>query len=107
GEALVVRESESTADAPHAAQEIALAVVHEDAAIIVVDKPPGLVVHPGNGNPDGTLLNALLHHAPELPRGPRAGIIHRLDKDTSGLLVIARTPEAQTALVRALAARAV
>jgi 23S rRNA pseudouridine1911/1915/1917 synthase len=107
GEALVVRESESSGDAPHAAEDIALAIVHEDAAIIVVDKPPGLVVHPGNGNRDGTLLNALLHHAPELARNPRAGIVHRLDKDTSGLLVIARTPEAQTALVRALAARTV
>lgn len=89
------------------AQAIPLTIVHEDAAIIVVDKPAGLVVHPGAGNPEGTLQNALLHHAPELAQVPRAGIVHRLDKDTSGLLVVARTLEAQTDLVRQLAARAV
>ena len=99
------RKSPATRRTRH--EDITLAVVHEDAAIIVVDKPAGLVVHPGNGNPDGTLLNALLHHAPELAQVARAGIVHRLDKDTSGLLVVARTPEAQTALVRALAARTV
>ena len=75
--------------------------------IIVVDKPAGLVVHPGSGNRDGTLLNALLHHAPALAAIPRAGIVHRLDKDTSGLLVVAKTVEAQTDLVRQLAARTV
>ena len=80
-------------------------VVHRDAALLVVDKPPGLVVHPGAGNPDRTLQNALLQYDPELARVPRAGIVHRLDKDTSGLLVIARTPLAHAALVRALAAR--
>jgi len=89
------------------AQPIALAVVHEDAATIVVDKPAGLVVHPGAGNRDGTLLNALLHRYPELAAVARAGIVHRLDKDTSGLMVVARTREAQTDLVRQLAARTV
>ena len=92
------------ADAP---QAIALSVVHEDAATIVVDKPAGLVVHPGAGNRDGTLLNALLHRYPELAAVARAGIVHRLDKDTSGLMVVARTPAAQTDLVRQLAARKV
>jgi 23S rRNA pseudouridine1911/1915/1917 synthase len=74
---------------------------------VVVDKPAGLVVHPGSGNREGTLQNALLHHAPALATLPRAGIVHRLDKDTSGLLVVAKTPEAQTDLVRQLAARSV
>ena len=81
--------------------------MHEDDAIVVVDKPAGLVVHPGSGNRDGTLLNALLHHAPALAALPRAGIVHRLDKDTSGLLVVAKTAEAQTDLVRQLQARTV
>jgi 23S rRNA pseudouridine1911/1915/1917 synthase len=90
-----------------AAQDIALAIAFEDAAIIVLDKPAGLVVHPGSGNPDGTLLNALLHHYPALASIPRAGIVHRLDKDTSGLMVVAKTVEAHTDLVRQLAARTV
>jgi 23S rRNA pseudouridine1911/1915/1917 synthase len=88
------------ADAP---EPIPLSIVHEDDAILVLDKPAGLVVHPGSGNPAGTLLNALLHHDPSLASLPRAGIVHRLDKDTSGLLVVARTADAQRALVRALA----
>ncbi|MEW5756821.1 MAG: 23S rRNA pseudouridine(1911/1915/1917) synthase RluD [Pseudomonadota bacterium] len=87
-------------------QEIPLNIVYEDEAIIVIDKPAGLVVHPGSGNPDRTLLNALLHHAPELINVPRAGIVHRIDKETSGLLVVARTLEAQTALVEQLQERA-
>ena len=91
----------------HLPQDIPLAIVHEDAALLVVNKPPGLVVHPGSGNWDGTLLNALLQHAPCLESIPRAGIVHRLDKDTSGLLVIAKTLTAQTALVRQLQARTV
>jgi 23S rRNA pseudouridine1911/1915/1917 synthase len=91
----------------YAAEPIALTIVHEDDAIIVVDKPAGLVVHPGSGNWEGTLANALLHHAPELARVARAGIVHRLDKDTSGLLVVARTDAARTALVRQLQARSV
>jgi len=73
--------------------------VHEDDYVLVLDKPAGLVVHPGAGNPAGTLLNALLHHDPKLAELPRAGIVHRLDKDTSGLMVVARTLAAHTALV--------
>ena len=94
-------------EAAQQAQDIPLAILHEDAQILVVNKPAGLVVHPGSGNRDGTLLNALLHHAPPLAAVPRAGIVHRLDKDTSGLLVVAKTLEAQTDLVRQLAARTV
>ncbi|MDP2135208.1 MAG: 23S rRNA pseudouridine(1911/1915/1917) synthase RluD [Sulfuritalea sp.] len=90
-----------------AAEDIALSVVFEDEHLIVIDKPAGLVVHPGNGNPTGTLLNALLHHAPQLAGIPRAGIVHRLDKDTSGLLVVAKTLTAQTDLVRQMQARSV
>jgi 23S rRNA pseudouridine1911/1915/1917 synthase len=90
-----------------AAQPIPLAIVHEDEALIVVDKPAGLVVHPGSGNWDGTLANALLHHCPQLALVARAGIVHRLDKDTSGLLVVAKTDVAQTDLVRQLQARTV
>jgi 23S rRNA pseudouridine1911/1915/1917 synthase len=86
---------------------IALDLVYEDEAILVIDKPAGLVVHPGNGNWSGTLQNALLHHDPMLEKVPRAGIVHRLDKDTSGLMVVARTLEAQTDLVRQLQARSV
>jgi 23S rRNA pseudouridine1911/1915/1917 synthase len=87
------------------AQKMPLKVVHEDAALVVIDKPAGLVVHPGAGQPDRTLLNALLAHAPSLAAVPRAGIVHRLDKDTSGLLVVAKTVEAQTDLVKQLAER--
>ncbi|TAN05136.1 MAG: 23S rRNA pseudouridine(1911/1915/1917) synthase RluD [Rhodanobacteraceae bacterium] len=86
-------------------ESIALDVVYEDADLLVVNKPPGLVVHPGAGNHTGTLLNALLNHDPRLAQIPRAGIVHRLDKDTSGLLVVARSLPAQTALVAMLAAR--
>jgi 23S rRNA pseudouridine1911/1915/1917 synthase len=89
------------------AQALPLAIVYEDDALIVIDKPAGLVVHPGSGNWQGTLANALLHHAPSLATVARAGIVHRLDKDTSGLLVVAKTPTAQTDLVRQLQARTV
>jgi 23S rRNA pseudouridine1911/1915/1917 synthase len=89
------------------AEDIALPIVFEDADLIVIDKPAGLVVHPGNGNESGTLMNALLHHAPQLAAVPRAGIVHRLDKETSGLLVVAKTLAAQTDLVRQLQARTV
>jgi 23S rRNA pseudouridine1911/1915/1917 synthase len=82
-----------------------LKIVHEDASLIVLDKPAGLVVHPGAGQPDRTLLNALLAHSPRLAGVPRAGIVHRLDKDTSGLLVVAKTVEAQVSLVKQLAER--
>lgn len=91
----------------NAAEDIPLRIAYEDEALIVIDKPAGLVVHPGNGNTSGTLMNALLHHAPELAGVPRAGIVHRLDKETSGLLVVARTLTAQTDLVRQLQARTV
>ena len=87
------------------AEAIALDVVHEDDSLLVINKPAGLVVHPGAGNPGGTLLNGLLHHAPELESLPRAGIVHRLDKDTSGLLLVAKTLPAHTALTRQLADR--
>jgi 23S rRNA pseudouridine1911/1915/1917 synthase len=87
------------------AEAIALRLVHEDADVIVIDKPAGLVVHPGAGNPRHTLQNALLGLDPRLAALPRAGLIHRLDKDTSGLLVVARTPQAQTSLSRQLEAR--
>ena len=89
------------------AQDISIDVVYEDDDLIVINKPAGLVVHPGSGNWDGTLLNALLQHAPLLAQIPRAGIVHRLDKDTSGLLVVAKTLTAQTALVRQLQAHSV
>ena len=89
------------------AEDIQLSIAFEDSALLVVDKPAGLVVHPGNGNADGTMLNALLHHLPSLAELPRAGIVHRLDKDTSGLLVVAKTLTAQTDLVRQLQARSV
>jgi len=88
-------------------QAIALGILYEDAHILVLDKPAGLVVHPAAGHADGTLLNALLHHCPELAQLPRAGIVHRLDKDTSGLLVVAKTLAAQTALVTQLQARSI
>ncbi len=84
---------------------IPLDIVYEDADILVINKPVGLVVHPGTGNPDGTLVNALLNHAPELNEVPRAGIIHRLDKATSGLLVVARNLKSQKHLVEMLQAR--
>ena len=94
-------------DALPKAQRMALKIVYEDAEIIVVDKPAGLVVHPGAGVPDGTLMNGLLAHAPQLAAVPRAGIVHRLDKDTSGLLVVAKTVEAQADLAQQLASRSV
>lgn len=87
------------------AQAIPLEAVYEDAHLLVVNKPAGLVVHPGAGNPDRTLQNALLHHDPGLARLPRAGLVHRLDKDTSGLLLVARDLQAHNALVKAMQAR--
>ena len=91
-----------TAAAPEA---IPLAVTFQDRALLIINKPPGLVVHPGAGNARHTLQNALLALDPQLALLPRAGLVHRLDKDTSGLLVVARTPEAHTALIAAMAAR--
>ncbi|MCX2783881.1 23S rRNA pseudouridine(1911/1915/1917) synthase RluD [Microbulbifer thermotolerans] len=88
-------------------QALDLQVVFEDDSLLVINKPVGLVVHPAAGNPDGTLLNGLLHYCPALERVPRAGIVHRLDKDTSGLMVVAKTLPAQTSLVQQLKARTV
>ena len=88
-------------------EDIALDVLYEDEHVIVVNKPAGLVVHPGAGNPAGTLVNALLHHDPSLNTLPRAGIVHRLDKDTSGVMVVARTLQAHTALIDQLSSREV
>ncbi|MEP7328178.1 MAG: 23S rRNA pseudouridine(1911/1915/1917) synthase RluD [Betaproteobacteria bacterium] len=107
GEAILVTEGVDANPLPDHPEDIAIAIVFEDDAIMVVDKAAGLVVHPGSGNRAGTLLNALLHHAPALATLPRAGIVHRLDKDTSGLMVVAKTAIAQTDLVRQLAARTV
>jgi len=104
GESVELRVIEESA-VEAAPEPIALRIVHEDAELLVVDKPAGLVVHPGAGNPRGTLQNALLHHDPQLVNLPRAGIVHRLDKDTSGLLVVARTLRAHTALVAMLGRR--
>ena len=89
------------------AEDIPLDVLYEDEHVFVLDKPAGLVVHPGAGNPAGTLVNALLHRDPGLDKLPRAGIVHRLDKDTSGVMVVARTLPAHTALVAQLSAREV
>lgn len=86
-------------------EDIPLQVLYEDADVVVIDKPAGLVVHPGAGNPSGTLVNALLHRDPGLAALPRAGIVHRLDKDTSGAMVVARTLQAHAALVAQLSAR--
>jgi 23S rRNA pseudouridine1911/1915/1917 synthase len=83
-------------------QAIDLNIIYEDDDIFIINKPAGLVVHPGAGNIQGTLLNGLLHHAPQLRVLPRAGIVHRLDKNTSGLMVVAKTLEAYTSLVRSL-----
>jgi 23S rRNA pseudouridine1911/1915/1917 synthase len=87
------------------AQPVEFEVVYEDPDLLVIDKPAGLVVHPGAGNPDRTLVNGLLLKFPSLERLPRAGIVHRLDKDTSGLMVVAASPRAHTSLVRDLQAR--
>jgi len=104
GERIVLTPPPPPSEVPQA-QRMPLKVVFEDAALIVIDKPAGLVVHPGAGQPDRTLLNALLAHAPQLAGVPRAGIVHRLDKDTSGLLVVAKTVSAQASLVKQLAER--
>ena len=98
-------DAEVAAESAVEAQAIPLCVVYEDADVLVINKPPGLVVHPAAGNPDRTLQNALLHHDPELAALPRAGIVHRLDKDTSGLMMVARNLAAHNRLVTALQAR--
>jgi len=106
GERVELR-AELEAETACAGQDLPLALVYEDRDLLVVDKPAGLVVHPAAGHGDGTLQNALLHHAPELAALPRAGLIHRIDKDTSGLLVVARTLQAHTSLVRQLQERSI
>ncbi|MGH8738034.1 MAG: RluA family pseudouridine synthase [Burkholderiales bacterium] len=105
GERLVLSPPQAPAGVAPRAQRMPLSIVHEDRDLIVIDKPSGLVVHPGAGVPDRTLLNALLAHAPGLAVVPRAGIVHRLDKDTSGLLVVAKNVSAQANLVKQLAER--
>ena len=107
GELVELEEAHDEKAASSLPEAIPLNIVHEDEALIIIDKPAGLVVHPGSGNWSGTLLNALLHHEPALENVPRAGIVHRLDKETSGLMVVARTLETQTDLVRQLQARTV
>ncbi|AYN97323.1 23S rRNA pseudouridine(1911/1915/1917) synthase RluD [Pseudomonas sp. LTJR-52] len=107
GGAVLSLRAEREAQGDWVAQDIELNIVYEDDHLLVLDKPAGLVVHPAAGHTDGTLLNALLHHVPSLANVPRAGIVHRLDKDTTGLMVVAKTLEAQTNLVAQLQARSV
>jgi len=107
GESVKVFPQEMPEQFAFSPEDISLDVVYEDESIIVVNKPAGLVVHPAAGNWSGTLLNGLLFRYPELKSLPRAGIVHRLDKDTSGLMVVARTSQAQTSLVRQLQERTV
>ncbi|HEX3895729.1 MAG TPA: 23S rRNA pseudouridine(1911/1915/1917) synthase RluD [Rudaea sp.] len=104
GEAVTLR-AESTQEVPLAPEAIALDIRYEDADVLVINKPVGLVVHPGAGQAGGTLQNALLHFDPKLAEIPRAGIVHRLDKDTSGVMVVARTLPAHASLVEQLQAR--
>jgi 23S rRNA pseudouridine1911/1915/1917 synthase len=107
GESVKVFPQEMPEQYAFAPEDISLDVVYEDPSVIVINKPPGLVVHPAAGNWTGTLLNGLLFRFPELKTLPRAGIVHRLDKDTSGLMVVARTSQSQTSLVKQLQERTV
>ena len=104
GEKIII-EVEIEEETYHQPEDIKLNIVYEDDHILVINKPRDLVVHPGAGNPNGTVLNALLYHYPDISRVPRAGIVHRLDKDTTGLMVVAKTIEAQTHLVESLQLR--
>lgn len=106
GETVLIN-AEMKAQPVYIAQPIALDIIYEDEALLVINKPIGMVVHPAPGNYENTLLNALLHHAPELEKLPRAGIIHRLDKDTSGLLVIAKTQATLSHLSKQMKARSI
>lgn len=99
GESVVILPIEENLNQQNKAEDIALDIIYEDDHLLILNKPAGLVVHPGAGNPTGTLLNALLYHNHQLSSLPRAGIIHRLDKNTSGLIVIARSLIAHTALI--------
>jgi 23S rRNA pseudouridine1911/1915/1917 synthase len=107
GEKVSITPPEDPKESAFKPENIALDIVYEDDDLLVINKPAGLVVHPAAGNWNGTLLNALLYYSPKLAEIPRCGIVHRLDKDTSGLLVVAKTLEAQTSLVRQLQARTV
>lgn len=107
GDHIMVLPQASAEEQAYQPENIMLDVVYEDDDILVIHKPAGMVVHPAAGNWSGTVLNALLHHYPSIAAVPRAGIVHRLDKDTSGLLMIAKTLEAQTDLVRQLQSRQV
>ena len=107
GEKIIFRLPESVEVMESAAENIPLDVVYEDEQVLVINKQAGLVVHPAAGNHSGTLLNGLLHYCPDLRNIPRAGIVHRLDKDTTGLMVVAKTLQAQTHLVRQLQERSV
>src|SRR5207253_6989989 len=107
GERVVVRPQAAAESRAFVAEDVPLDVVYEDGTLLVINKPAGLVVHPAAGNWGGTVLNGLLHRYPEAASLPRAGIVHRLDKETSGLMVVARTLTAQTDLVRQLQARTV
>ncbi len=105
GDELLVLDAEPEPDGEVLAQPLPLDVIHADEHILIINKQAGMVVHPAAGNPDGTLQNALLHFDPELARIPRAGIVHRLDKDTSGIMVVARSLKAHASLVRQLQER--
>jgi 23S rRNA pseudouridine1911/1915/1917 synthase len=107
GDRVRVNPQEAPEESAFRPEPMELDIVFEDPFVLVIDKPAGLVVHPAAGNWQGTLLNGLLHHLPSLTRVPRAGIVHRLDKDTSGLMVVAKTIEAQTDLVRQLQSHSV
>jgi 23S rRNA pseudouridine1911/1915/1917 synthase len=107
GELIELSPQPSPEEQAYIAEDIALDVIYEDAEILVIHKPAGMVVHPAAGNWSGTLLNALLFRYPGISEVPRAGIVHRLDKDTSGLLMVAKTLESQTDLVRQLQSRQV
>lgn len=107
GGAILELTAEQEAQGEWVAQDIELDIVYEDEDILVINKPAGLVVHPAAGHADGTLLNALLHHVPDIINVPRCGIVHRLDKDTTGLMVVAKTIQAQTQLVTQLQSRSV
>jgi 23S rRNA pseudouridine1911/1915/1917 synthase len=105
GERLRLNAELADPSAWHMPQHVGFIVVHEDDDLLVIDKPAGVVVHPGAGNPDHTLVNGLLAHRPGLAALPRAGLVHRLDKDTSGLMIVAASPAALRDLIAALAER--
>jgi 23S rRNA pseudouridine1911/1915/1917 synthase len=102
GESVIINATIEKVDDTWTAEAISLDIIHEDDHVLIINKPAGMVVHPGAGNQDGTLVNALLHHAPQLETIPRAGIVHRIDKGTTGLLMIAKTLKAHTSLVAQL-----